>query len=271
MNDIAPARAFERVLRSWRLMAAMILLGGVAGWIFSLFRRPVYEATAFYSVRIDTQALVLRLGLNPENPLEFPVINTYLTPVAAVFREEETQDQLRSAAQVEGLPAEMIVFDASNFILDRRGSLWFATVRSNDPVLAASLANLWLEVVDARLRGMLSSSFSAEALEAEHSAVVQCFSSLDFAQANECAGTAFQAPAEFEAYIKDLSNRIAVERQASHGLDTTLQIDMDRLAEPPVRPVLYGRATLTFAGSLSGLLLGSLLAQIVRLRPRSGM
>jgi len=68
------------------MLVALILLGGVAGWIFSLFRHPVYEATAVYQVSLDEQQLVNR-GLVAADtlPLQFADQNLYLSPAADLF------------------------------------------------------------------------------------------------------------------------------------------------------------------------------------------
>lgn len=256
-------------MRLWWLMALCIVLGGAAGWIFSLFRHPVYEATAFYRVSVDNAVLARRLGLDPQIPLGFSAVRPYIDPPANVFYQEETQKDLFAAAGSQGIAAEAVDFSSHDLILDRNGAIWYVTVRNGDAEMAARLANLWLELVDARVRAMLAHAYSAESLEAVRSAVMLCFSSLNLTEANECAGTAFSTPAEFEAYAAGLDRQIAAERLASGGMDTVLRVDPDRPAVPPAAPVLYRQGTLILAGGLAGFLVGLALIQIGRPGPGS--
>jgi hypothetical protein len=268
MNDINPQQALERAMHLWWLIAVCVLLGGVAGWTFSMFRHPVYEATAFYDVSVDQPELARRLGLDPQTPLGFSAIRPYIDPAANVFYQEETQNELFAAAQSQGIPAEAVDFSSNDLILDRSGALWYVTVRNADAELAARLANLWLELADTRIRAMLAHAYSAESLETVRSAVMQCFSSLNLTKANECAGTAFNTPVEFETYIAGLDRQIAAERQASGGVDTVLEVELGRAAQPPAEPVLYRQGTLILAGSLAGFLVGLALIPISQLSLR---
>jgi uncharacterized protein involved in exopolysaccharide biosynthesis len=268
MNDIAPQQAFERAMRLWWLIAACVFLGGVAGWTFSLFHAPAYEATAFYHVSVDSAEVTRRLGRDPQDPLEFSQVRPYLDPVAVAFYQPETQSELLSAAQAQGIPAEAVDLHSPNLSLDRNGSLWYITVRSEDPQLAARAANLWLELVDARVQAMLAHAYKAQSLEAVRSAVLKCLSSMNLVKANECAGTTFRTTVEFESYIGELDRQVAAERQASGGLDTVLDVRLDRQAEPPTEPVLYQQGTLILAGSIVGFLAGLVLTQIRPARSR---
>jgi uncharacterized protein involved in exopolysaccharide biosynthesis len=148
------------------------------------------------------------------------------------------------------------------FFLDRRGSVWFITVRDPDPEKAALLANLWLEIVDARLKDQLVHAESAEDLQTIHALVETCFTESNMAQANQCAGTTFSAPSDLEAYLQDLDGQIRTEQDASAGLIPVISLEITRQAEPSDAPILYRRGLLMASGSLLGLLLGMLLISI---------
>lgn len=263
MKDIEPQQVFERTIRFWWLIAVATFLGGLAGWIFSLSRPPVYEATAFYRVTVDRAEIIRRLELDPQNALEFSVVNGYISPAADIFYLDEIKTSVISAAQTQGVPIDVTDFTGRDFILNRAGSLWYLTVRHNDPQASALLANIWLEIADEWLHSLLAHAFSAEALEAQRSVMLRCFSSLDFVEANECAGTEFSNPVEFETDLDDLNMRIDAERRASRGLDTVLRLSLASPAQMPIMPVLYGKGTLLFAGSVAGFLIGLLLIQIL--------
>jgi hypothetical protein len=262
MNDIVLQPAFARALKAWWIWALAIFLGGIAGWVFALFHAPVYEATAFYRVTVDAAEINRRLGFDPQRTLEFSDSNVYLSPAADVFYLLEIPEELAAAAKRQGLSFAAGQFIPGNFILDRRGSTWFVTVRQTDPNRAAQLANLWLELVDNHLRDMSAHAFRVEALEVQRSSLIACFSSMDFTQANQCAGTVFSSPNDFDQYISGLDHSIALEREASHGLDTVLAFYLDRPAEVPANPILYSRSSAILAGGLLGFVVGLVLTQI---------
>lgn len=264
MNDLSPRTFFERILGTWWIIAALMILGGVAGWIFGHFHAPIYEATATYEVSLDEQQLAERLSLPPSTlPLDSVTQNIYLDPVEVLFDSPEVRNRLVADATAQGIPLNYQDINTTIFSIDRRGVPWLVTVRNTDPVIAARLVNLWVEDSHTALQEAKAHSDQAQALQIQRTAVQKCFSELDFAQANQCAGTSFSAPADLQTYLNQLDQQINSEVLAGHNIDPALTFTFAQQAEAPGHPVLYVLSELILAGSLIGLLVGIIVGQLV--------
>lgn len=265
MNDLSPLDMLERTLRRWWMLAVLMVLGGAVGWTLSLFQHPIYEATAVYQVSLDEQQLVVRGLVAAEKlPLLFEDQNIYLSPAANMFDDFTVRANLVVDARSSNIQLQESDFNPSNFYVDRRGKQWFVTVRSADPAMAARLADLWLANVDAALRTAQAHTYQFISLQLQHDSVQKCFTEMDFKQANQCAGVSFTDPVDLDAYLKGLETRMAFEQQAGHGIDPALLFVIVSQANQPSHPVLYSVSLMIVAGSLIGLLVGIILAQVLR-------
>ena len=265
MNDLSPLNMLKIMLHRWWMLVALILLGGVAGWIFSLFRHPVYEATAVYQVSLDEQQLVNR-GLVAADtlPLQFADQNLYLSPAADLFYDPTVQSSVVADARSQNIQLQGSDINPNVFYLDRRGKQWFVTVRSADPATAARLADIWMATADSVLRDAQAHSNQSVSLQLQHDSVQKCFAEMDFALANQCAGTSFTTPAHLDAYLKELETQMIVEQQTGRGIDPALSFFVVSPASLPIHPVLYATGLMIAAGSLIGLLAGIILVQVLR-------
>jgi len=265
MNDLSPLDMLERTLRHWWLLAVLMVLGGAVGWTLSLFRHPVYEATAVYQVSLDEQQLVARgLVAADKLPLQFEDQNIYLSPVADLFDDSTVRAKLVADARSNNIQLQESDFNTVNFYLDRRGNQWFVTVRSADPVTTARLADLWLVNVDAALREAQTHTYQFLSLQLQHDSVQKCFAAMDFKQANQCAGVSFATPVDLGAYLKSLETNMTFEQQAGRGIDPALMFVIVSQANLPSHPALYSISLMIVAGSLIGLLAGIILVQVLQ-------
>lgn len=262
MNDIVLGHEFQAIFRRWWILVIFMLFGGLAGWIIGYFLPPIYESTAFYQVDLNRDEVVKREALPGIASLDYARSNYYLDPVAELFFNPEIQAELISTAAQDGISVSIGSIHEPSFFMDRRGSVWFITVRNRNPETAALLANLWLELVDSRVHNQLAHASSAEDLQIVHALVETCFSENNLAQANQCAGTTFSKPSDLEAYLQDLESQIASEQATSGGLVPVISLAITRPAEPSIAPILYRRGLLMASGSLLGLLLGMLFLSI---------
>lgn len=264
MNDPSPRLFFEKVLSTWWIIAALMIVGGIAGWVSGHFLTPLYEATAAYDVSLDQQQIAIQLSLPPSQlPLTALAQNTYIAPVEIIFDSPDVRNRLVADATAQGIKLKYQDINQANFSIDRRGTLWFIRVRNTDPVVAAHLVNLWVAEANKALQEALAHSDQAQALQVQRSAVQKCFSELDFAQANQCAGTTFSTPAALQAYLNQLDQQINTEVLADQDIDPALTFHFGQQAEPPAEPVLYVASELILAGSLIGLLAGAVIGQLV--------
>ena len=265
MNVLLPHELLGRTLRRWWLLAALMLLGGAAGWVISQFRHPVYEATAVYQITLDEQQLVDRgLLTAAQLPLQFSDQNVYLAPAADMFDVPVVRAKLLADASSQNIPLQQADFNGTDFSLDRRGMQWFVTVRSSESARAARLADLWLAAADAALRAAQAHTYQSISLQLQYDSVQKCFAEMDFQQANQCAGTRFAAPGDLDAYLKGLETQIVSAQQSGSGIDPALSFVIVSPASQPSHPILYSISLVIVAGSLVGLLAGIVLVQTFR-------
>jgi uncharacterized protein involved in exopolysaccharide biosynthesis len=268
MTGLSSREVLDRTIHMWWILVVLAILGGLAGWIFSKTRPPIYEANAVYEVMLDEQQLV-KDGLVTEDklPLQFAENDVYLSAAADIFYNPDVKVRVIGDAMSQGIPLIEKDFTSTNFNLDRRGQRWSISVRSTDPSIAAKLANIWLTVANSALleaRGHTSQSLG---LGLSLDSVQKCFSELDFSKANLCAGTAFSSPAGLVEYLKNIQQQIVSEKAAGFGIYPALSFVITSPAQPPASPILYSASLIILAGSLLGLLAGVL---VTRLLPASG-
>jgi hypothetical protein len=268
MNEISPYDTFERALRRWWMIALCMLAGGLIGWGLAFLLHPVYEARANYLVSFDAEQLARLKGLQSADDLDFREINSYFSAAEEVFYHMDTRKALVKEAQAHGIELSISEFGQSKFYVDRQSSRWIIEVRHTDPAEAAWLANTWLAITDTRLREAQAHGINAEALRLATDAVQACFAKLDFAAANQCAGTHFSTPDEFQAWLQSSMSELQNEGNLSLGVSPLLSFMIQRDAMSPGQPILYVRSQMALAGALLGLILGTLLVQLLPERHR---
>jgi hypothetical protein len=256
VNDLSPQIIFKRALHYWWILSITIIVGCIAGWIFSQFHHPIYEATSYYQVNLDEHGLIERLGLDSKTQLDFATKNIYLAPVEIVFYTPDTREKLIAILKSEGISLLPSDFNATNFILDRHGSPWFITVRDTNPDKAVKMANAWLGTVDAELREYGTHALKMQDLKLLQSIIQSCFVQSSFNQANQCAGTNFSSLSEMQTYLDKLAGQIATEAESSQGTDPLLTFIIERPAVASNAPMLYVQSDLMVAGAVIGLLIG---------------
>jgi hypothetical protein len=255
MNDLDPRTIFTRLLRFWWVLSLAMILGGMTGWVFSRIHPPVYEATAYYQVNLDEQGLIKRLGLPPQTDLDFLTVNPYLTPVADQFYSPGIREQVIAALEGEDIHLAPADFNTRNFILDRRGLVWFITARDSDPDRAVKMADIWLRTIDGHLHELQAHAVHSRVLKLQYLLVERCFTDFSFTEANQCAGTSFSSLSELDAFLNGLVDQIAAEDASSRGIDPLLSFVIERPAVATAAPLLYARSNLMVAGGLVGLLI----------------
>jgi hypothetical protein len=262
MNDISPLDAFNRLLHYWWVVALAMMLGGMLGWVFSIFLQPIYEATALYNVHLDEETILkFAREENPDATLDYVTINKYLGPVELIFYEPETRADLEKLAKAQGLNYVASDFNVNDFIVDRRGWDWTIIVRNHDAQTAARLGNLWMQVTNARLQKLRQKSIDALGLEIQAKALSACFDGRSLAQANQCAGKSFTSVEEAAKQLEALDKQAQSLRGESKGISELVTLFPVSDANTPLRAVMYRTSMLALMGSFIGLIVGAILIQ----------
>ena len=259
MSDFSPYDTFDRALRHWWLVASCMVIGGLIGLGLSVLIKPTYQARANYLVVMDMDQLARLMGIAKAEDIPFADINPYYVAAEEIFYDLATRQAVIKQAQASGIDLKPAEFDQSKFILDRQGSRWLALVRDTNPETAAWLANTWLSIADERIRDAQAHGIQAEALRLKADSVQACFSHLDFAAANQCAGTSFSSPDDLSSFLQKTMTQQQAEANLSLGVSPLLSFTIQREAAPPAQPSLQVRSQMALAGALAGLILGTLL------------
>jgi hypothetical protein len=258
MKDIPILDALQRALRGWWIVSLCMVCGGLLGWGYTRLRPPMYEAQAVFHVDVDVDQYLINQG---DVGVVVVKRSTMLAPVRDLFFAKNVVRKLISAAEAQGytLTHEQILDDFKIQQIDTR---WLASVRAADPQSAATLANLWSEITLSVMKKAYAHAVELRTLELELSTVVRCFSEDDFTKGNQCAGTRFKSQAAFDRYLSKTQTEINAERDASRGLDASMELDLTRQAQVPDEPVLYNDSAIIVAGMMIGLILGVILVQV---------
>jgi uncharacterized protein involved in exopolysaccharide biosynthesis len=236
IQEVKPVEELNLLLRKWVVLLLFGILGGLVGLGVSLLLPPRYEARATLQISLDL----------PQTQVYTDAQTDYiLNSVIHVVDSTALLQELAAGYQSEGEQVRV-----SDFTLERRQSLWDLVVRNPDPVLAAELANAWLDQSAARLEETHRHAVQAAELALE----------LDLLQG--CLGDAVHPLCEsvsdmaaLESVIDGLSELYQQEERASQGLNPSLTWLVESRASIPSIPAARQRGALTLAGMGIGLLL----------------
>jgi uncharacterized protein involved in exopolysaccharide biosynthesis len=138
-NEFSPYEYFNKVIGLWWLVALATFIGGAIGFIFNQLHPPEYEATATYIVTIDLNRFPfqgIREDLIQYN--EDMAVNT----TQNVLLSQEVRDQV--IAQLNTLGISLTHNDLiENTTVERKQDVWELRYRSEDPLQAQKIVDLW--------------------------------------------------------------------------------------------------------------------------------
>jgi hypothetical protein len=218
-------------------------------------------------VTLDEDALLTELHkTKPDAELTYDIRAPYLSPVALMFYTPEVRTAVQEQASASGLDFPKDGFRSGQLFLDQHGTEWTVVVRHNDPSTAAKLANLWITIVDARLRKAHTQTVLAMSLKLQIDLLTRCFTGASLTEANQCAGTTVASIGEMQTNYHDLDRQYQEALSASEGISPLVGFIPGVVAETPARPVYYNTGLLILVGSLLGLIIGGVVVQRLDLK-----
>jgi hypothetical protein len=234
-------------LRGWQLLAAGIVLGGLAGlWIASIIK-PVYEATAILTFGIDYARTGLLTDIEEDLAMEVAGDLLYSSGVLSEVIQQASETGIK-------LDEENIRKDLK---AERRFGQWLLKVRADDPTKASNLANLWSKAAFTGLEKASLAALKADGLQ-------RYILSLETCLQQSTSGLSAQplCLAKDRAALLSEIDRSGEDLQRwqaeSGGLFPGLNFAVAQEASVPVKPLQHSRGELVLAGGVAGLLAVSL-------------
>lgn len=246
---------YSNSLYQWSLTLGLCLLGALAGFIFSLFRPPRYQAQAVLGVSIN-------YGVTA--PLELMVEDRTLNRVDGLLIADSTLSHVideipADIRQTRGwsIPADL----RKDFRLEPRLAERWLTVTDHDPNVAAQAAQKWAEVSLDILDEAVEHAWRAAALMSGPFDIDCSTQELDGNSGGRNIWGCMLVTSELDP--EALEGALQTEIVNSRGILPNISYELLRAAVPPEKPVLWGRGSLVFAGAFAGLILGLGLCLII--------
>lgn len=238
MTEFSPYEAIVHTLKTWRVVFALIVVGGLAGWGVSLLRPPVYEARTVLTANVDA---------TQTGTLEELELDRLQLAVGNLIGSLLTRQRVAEAAQTQGIAATPETL-ADLATLERRQSQWAVIIRHPDPRMAQTLATLWGAQALRTLDESRARAAEALTLQNYQGSLALCTAGM--------VSCVLPPLAELEAQSAELTRRIEEELTRGHGLIAAMVFGGGEPARLPTEPLNGGRNARALAGAVLGFLAG---------------
>ena len=256
-DGIDTVEVFRRLTVGWGIIVALAFLGSLVGYALGHVIRPNYIASAVLNIGFDYgRTLPLdeeALRYANERIREFLLSDEVLTQASAYLPE--------GVELPPSIPALR-----STLRLSQRESSWEMTVTSEDPDLAAALANAWAQAAEERLREAEKHAWRVM----EYQALVSG-AGCQLRRGPEGAGTAVWV-CDTDTFGVDpdaVLDEILEEAKLGRGILPGASFYFSERADFPDQPSSEGRGSFILAGALTGVLAGLALAMVPPAKDKS--
>ena len=244
-DEFKPKETLENLINYWWVIIAFMLLGAALGRIAHLFFPPIYETHAAMGVSIDYS----RTGLLSDIE-EDQIFGT----VADVFSTDAVINNVVDIAQAENIKVNK---DSLKKIVihERTDNTWLFRSQHSDPVVAARLANIWVEEAYNALDEAYIHTLMADGYQRYLDSLTSCLESIVIYQPAHSICDK-QNLNEIQVELEKTSLLIQQEQQESLGIIPGVSFRIDNYAEIPKSSIRYNLNLLVVSGSLIGLMIG---------------
>lgn len=230
---------------SWIALTALMIIGGLAGFLFSYLQAPVYESSASFGVTIDTTQTGALSDVQEDQAMRgvgYVLLNDELV--------KTTVSRINSESEYTIGEYEF----RDNAFVDRGDFSWTIRFRDRDPQRAFEIVNAWAAAAQEAFEETLAHAQTAKSYLGILNDLQNCYQQAAPQLPNGYCG--FNGPEELLREITNLSGKIQAEKSASQGLFYALSVVLVNDAGVPGSPVRYQINLLVVAGAAAGLLFG---------------
>lgn len=250
-EDFTPSKTFSRLLHFWWALVFLMILGGVAGMLFSRFHHPVYESQATITSVLDYSVL---------GKLDDTEEDQVFVGIGEIIDSSSVKNALLDKAR-----SEKIILSQDEILnslsLDRQDNRWVLRVRLNDPSLAQQINTFWSDAAMQALESMKADAVTGFMAQQYIDSLVTCLQQSVVTEFSSSACNS-QNVASIQSEIKKAIDD--PEMKLSSGSLLFLHTSFELTGEPslPSSPALFGQNISAFAGMLIALIVGLVLFSI---------
>ncbi len=244
----SPYDFMTRMLRYWKLVILMMIVGGLTGWLIHLSRPPTYESQSSISFAFN----VTRYGPLPQIDEDAAMGAAGTIIATSPVPEYVYQQALEHGIEdLEPFPVGRSVF------IERKSYQWVVRVRNPDPQAAAFIANSWTQRAFQELQAVSQHAERANALRVYLESLESCLERMAVTE----PATAQCSPgsqADLQQLLQTVGAEFQTEQSLGRGFLPYLLFNPPDQAVPALQPDQFGSNTLVLVGTLIGFLLAIL-------------
>lgn len=233
------------MLRYWKLVILMMIVGGLTGWLIHLSQPPMYESQANISFAFN----VARYGYLTQNDEDHAmgaagaIIAT--SPVPEFVYQQVLQQGMNDP---DPTPVGRSVF------IERKSFQWVIRVRNADPQAAAFIANTWAQRAYQELLTASQHAARAEALKTYLNSLESCLQRMAVTEPATAQCSLSGLP-DLQSQMQSTGAELYNEQVLGRGLLPFLIFSTPGQAVAANQPDQFGSNSLVLAGVLTGFLL----------------
>ncbi len=244
----SPYDFMAHMLRYWKLVILMMIVGGLTGWLIHLSKPPLYESQSSISFAFN----VTRYGPLPQidEDAAMGAVGTIIatSPVPEFVYQQALHNGIHD---LDPFPVGRSVF------IERKSYQWVIRVRNPDPQAAAFIANSWAQRAFQELQVVSQHAERADALRIYLQSLESCLERMVVTEPST-AQCSLGSQADLLRLLQTVGAEFLTEQSLGRGFLPYLLFNPPGQAAPAIQPDQFGSNTLVLAGILIGFLLAIL-------------
>ena len=241
-NEFSLRESTLRVFSRWWVVVILMVSGGVAGWIFHLFRSPMYDANATITINMEYQ----------KRELTELQVDSAFNAASAIITSSTVFNQVITEAQAQGYSINLS-FIHKYFFLEGRQSVWELRVRDENPNNAAALANVWANKATDALTSALGHALQADQLQIQISGLENCLAGMTGQMTPTPENCNNFSQSKIQEMLQNRAGNLIKEKKSSLGILPIMTISLTDLASAPEKPAIFNQGNLVFGGAIIAL------------------
>jgi uncharacterized protein involved in exopolysaccharide biosynthesis len=245
MDDFSPFEAFTYIIHRWWIVACLVILGGVIGWMIHLVEPPRYDATATFGVAVD---------LKQAGPITTLEQDKSIDAIEYIILSDAVEDQVLASAKSAGINLDLKKLQDMSY-LNRKSGILEIRVRNSNPMTAQTLVNAWADLSFAALKVDNAHALQVDALTQQLNVLSLCMQAIYLPDSltSLCQNL---NPGQITSQYQQVLDSLNAEKIAAHGLPSWVLFSLQQKAGLPTQPVAFNTNILVLAGGLIGFILG---------------